>query len=95
MNNQKLVMAIAWYSKQEWEKLKSVVDDPSSLDDTYSDWRKQANSALADIRNGGQEVMKISVKIDDLLEWCAEQGLKPDGKARSQYAAHVSRLRHK
>lgn len=94
MDDQKFVLVFAWYSEQEWEKLKSVVDDPDTLDDTYSDWRKQANSAIAEIRNTGQEITKISIKIDELLAWCAERGLKPDSEARSGYAAYVSNHRN-
>ena len=81
---------MTWFQPEEWQKLKEVVDDPTTLDDSYVDWKKGADQAIRDFRENGQIVQKISVKIDKLLVWCDTQGLKPNGKVRSQYAAYLA-----
>lgn len=92
-DEQKVVYTMTWFQPEEWQKLKEVVDDPTTLDDTYEDWKRGAEQAIKDFRENGQSVQKISVKIDKLLEWCEAEGLKPDGKARSQYAAYLAQQR--
>jgi hypothetical protein len=89
-NEQNVIYTMTWFQPEEWQKLKEVVDDPTTLDDSYVDWKKGADQAIRDFRENGQIVQKISVKIDKLLVWCDTQGLKPNGKVRSQYAAYLA-----
>jgi len=89
-NEQKVIYTMTWFQPEEWQKLKEIVDDPTTLDDSYEEWRKGAEQSIRKFRENGQIVQKIAVKIDNLLAWCNTQGLKPDGKARSQYAAHLA-----
>ena len=91
--NEKVVYTMTWFQPEEWQKLKQAVDDPTTLDDSYEDWKSGAEQAIRDFRENGQSVQKISVKVDKLLEWCAEQGLRPDGQARSQYATYIAMQR--
>lgn len=87
MTEQKIVYSFAWFQPEEWTRLKEVVEDPSTLDDTYDEWRKNAESTIGEFRANGQSVRKISIKINELLDWCESKGVKPDGKARSEFAA--------
>ncbi len=95
MTKQKVVYSFAWFQPNEWHHLKEIIDDPSSLDDTYEEWRKNAESAIGELRANGQTVKKISIKISELLTWCESKGIKPDGKARSEYAALLAENRAK
>lgn len=84
---------MTWFQPDEWLKLKEVVDDPSSLDDSYLDWKVNVEVAIREIRESGQQVRKISIKVNKLLDWCQENGVRPDGKARSEYAAFLAQER--
>ena len=95
MEEEKVIYCIAWFQPEEWQRLKEVVDDPSSLDDTYEEWRTSAEKTIAELRVNGQSVRKIAIKISSLLTWCESKGLKPDSKARSEYAAFRSQKRNK
>ena len=86
-------VAFAWYQPDEWHQLKEVVDDPSSLDDTYEEWRINAESSVAEFRANGYLVKKISIKISDLLKWCETEGVPPEGEARATYTTHLARKR--
>ncbi|WDD99293.1 hypothetical protein [Thalassomonas actiniarum] len=93
MGEQKVVYSFAWFQPDEWYRLKEVVDDPSTLDDTYEEWRRNAEKAISEFRANGQQVKKISIKISELLAWCESKNVKPDSKARSEYAAFVAQQR--
>ncbi len=95
MNNQTPVLALAWFQAQEWLKLRDAVEDPSTLDDTYDEWRSSAEKAVSEFRAEGHLVKKVSIKTSELLIWCEENGVKPDGKARSEYVAYLSDLKYK
>jgi hypothetical protein len=93
MNEQKIFYAMTWFQPEEWQKLKDAVDDPSSLDDSYEEWKIGAEESIRNFRKNGQHVQKFSIKVSRLLEWCKENGRKPDGKARSEYVTFLARER--
>lgn len=95
MSEQKVVYSFVWFQSEEWQRLKEVVDDPSSLDDTYEEWRTSAEKALSDMRANGHTVQKISIKVSELLSWCESKGYKPDSKARAEYGAFKTLQRSK
>ena len=95
MSEQDIVYSFAWFQPEQWSRLKEVVDDPSSLDETYEEWRAAAEKAISEFRATGQIVQKISIKVSDLLIWCESKGYKPDSKARSEYTASLARERNK
>lgn len=94
MNEPQIIYSFAWFQPKEWQCLKETVEDPSTLDDTYEEWRKNADKVIGEFRANGQQVRKISIKIDELLAWCEANGMKPESKARSEYAAFVSQQRN-
>ena len=87
MNDQNMVYALAWFQPKEWQVLKETVDDPDSLDDSYDEWRKQANSAIREFHSRGNKVKKVSIKVSELLMWCESKGIKPNSKARAEFTA--------
>ncbi|TWX45636.1 hypothetical protein [Colwellia hornerae] len=90
MGEQQIVYSFAWFQPEEWQCLKETVEDPSTLDDTYPEWRHNADNAIGELRANGEKVQKISIKISKLLVWCEAKDIKPDSKARSEYAAFLA-----
>lgn len=88
------VLAVAWYSPEDWRRLREVAVDPEVLETEYEEWVATANSALREIREAGLSAVKVQVNIDELISWCEEQGLALDGQARARYAAEKSRQQH-
>ncbi len=95
MSEQKVVYSFVWFQPEEWLRLKEVVEDPSTLDDTYEEWRKSAEKTIGEYRANHQSVKKISIIISELLTWCESKGIKPDSKARAEYAALMAEERSK
>ena len=95
MGEQQIVYSFAWFQPEEWQCLKETVEDPSTLDATYQEWRHNAENAIGELRANGEKVHKISIKVRKLLVWCESKGIKPDSKARSEYAASLAQQRSK
>jgi len=80
------VLGIAWYTREQWEKLRKVASDPEKLDDTYEDWKVNAEKALRDYAKLGTITRKVHIDVKELMEWCNSLGLPVDGTARSAFA---------
>ena len=80
-------IAICWFSRNEWELVKASAVDKEAQDDTYEEWKANANWAIRNFRAKGQRVAKVAVKSKELLAWCAENDLENNAQARSQFAA--------
>jgi len=92
-NEEELEIAFCWYERKEWEKLKETAADSSKLDDSYEEWKTEANSAISEIRALGHNIRKISINIDAINHWCQKNNLKNISESRSQYAAEKLRKR--
>ena len=84
-----LIIGVAWFDREQWTRLTQVVPDRSALDDTFEQWERSARNALARMRADGLRAEAVPINVEQLLAWCMLQGLKPDGKARANYAAYL------
>lgn len=82
---------MCWFDEEQWLLLKAL--DPDGTDDSYQEWRKQASSAFSDLRAAGHDIVKVSVKINELMTWCKEHGREPDSSSRSEFAAYKLRTK--
>ena len=83
---------ICWFDEGQWKLLAKL--DPNGVDDTYSQWRKNANKAFSELKENGFKVQKVSVITTELEEWCKERNIEPNSKSRSEYAAFLAQKRH-
>ena len=84
-----VVHGVAWYRRDQWATLRAISVDPEVLEPSYEEWLEVAEQALATLREAGLVPRKIDVDVWALKRWCEEQGLAVDGRARSEYAAHL------
>jgi len=83
----KPVIGIAWYTPEEWKRLKSVAADADALDDTHRDWLKNATGHLKWLSQQGFEVIKVLIDVDEWVAWCQKNGKALDGAARSEFTS--------
>ena len=88
-----LRVAFSWYQHDEWEKLKATAADKKDLDDSYDEWKSNASSAIQDLRDEGQLIQKVSIKVDQLEAWCEEEGVDNNSEARTRYAVNLLKKR--
>ena len=50
---------------------------------------------MKQLQEGGLEVVKVPVKIEELLDWCIGQNVPVNANARSQFAAYKLQLKDK
>jgi hypothetical protein len=77
---------VAWYRREQWERLLEIASDREQLEDTFDEWQELAEETLRKLTKEGLTPRKVEVDVEELLKWCQEQGLPVDGKARSQFA---------
>ena len=61
-------IVIAWYKKDEYDKLLRVIIDKDSMPLNYNDWLEIATATIEDLKNQGFNVKKIVVDVDELIE---------------------------
>lgn len=89
-----MVVAFCWYQPDEWEKLKQGAADAEKLDDTYKEWKKNANDMIRFVRAAGRNVQKINIKMEALDDWCKAEGRENNSAARSHYATAMATQRN-
>lgn len=76
---------LAYYRKEDWDRLIASIDDPESMDDTWEEWHQNFLKGKTGLILEGFEVKDIPVDIDKLIQYCRKRGIKNDGNARSQF----------
>jgi len=80
-------LGIAWYRREDYERLKAMFIDGDNLPDTYDEWLTIANRTYNVMSAGGLVVVKALIDPETFPEWCSANGEKLDRQARSTYAA--------
>ena len=81
----RLVVGVAWYSREQWDRLLSVAADRADLEDTYDDWVRIAERGISKIRRTGLKPTKIPIDVEELIDWCREESRPVDGQARADF----------
>ena len=89
-----MVVGVAWYSREQWARLREVASDPDSLENTYDEWITVARSTLRELAKAGAVAEKIDVDVEEIVAWCNKHGRPIDGAARSHFAAERLRQKH-
>ena len=77
---------IAWYKEEQWNYLVSVCKD--NLSSSYAEWLKGAEKVLKKRIIDGVRFIKVEIDVDELIAFCASQGLDINGKARTSLVNH-------
>ncbi len=81
--------AVAWYRRDQWERLRDVVADPEMLEDSYDAWVSFASRRMSELRREGVEPVRLFVEVKALEHWCRANGRDVDGAARAAYASQL------
>ena len=83
----RLVVGAAWYSREQWQKLRAVAVDPDALEETYDEWEAVFEKACRDLRAQGVIAGKVAIDVDALVAWCKSERIPLDQGARARFAA--------
>lgn len=79
------IVGVAWYSKEQWNRLRELADDKDALNDSYEEWLERWNEFTKRGPISKDRLLKVEVDVDDLARWCQFRNRLLDGKARSEY----------
>jgi len=83
-------VGVAWYTREQWDRLREVSADPGSLADTYEDWVRFAKKSLKQLEEEGIHPEKIEMDVDELVKWCRARDRKVEEcQAASRCHAHA------
>lgn len=85
----KHVLGIAWYRKEQWNRLLEVSADREELEDNYDDWLRTAEGTLKKLKRAGTEIVKVDIDVNKLVAWCVVTKRTLDGSARAEYVSKL------
>tara|TARA_R110001606_G_scaffold399306_1_gene584294 strand:- start:23790 stop:24272 length:483 start_codon:yes stop_codon:yes gene_type:complete len=77
---------MAWFKRENYLRLLEIFEDSENLHDTYDEWLESAEQVRRTLKGKGVRVTCVDIDPDEFPKWCAENGFKLNGKARSEYA---------
>lgn len=84
-------VAIAWYKPEQWQRLLDISEDRAGLETTHAEWEKNAVQSMKKLMRGGLRLVKMSVDVEELLQWCLAGNQPVNGETRATYAAEKLR----
>jgi hypothetical protein len=93
-NGSKIVTGVAWYRREQWERLREVSQDAENLDETYDAWLETAERLIRDGIPDDVQVEKIEIDVEEVLAWCNVRGLPMNGASRSRFVSERVRQKH-
>ncbi len=82
-----LVLGIAWYRREQWNRLLEISADREKMEDTYEEWEANAEKGLQMAARPGVVFRKVDIDVEELVEWCRSQRRPVDGAARAIFTA--------
>jgi hypothetical protein len=81
------VVGIAWYRREQWNRLREISSDRDDLEETYDEWVGDAVKALENLHAAGIDPVKVPVDTEELVEWCRGKERPVNGQSRSSFVA--------
>ena len=91
MADNKLRVAIAWYTEKEWRKVKKIAADKEIFDNSYDEWLEGAEKAYVTAIFRGTSVEKVNLSAEEINKYCRQNKVANTSRIRSGIAA--SKLR--
>lgn len=84
------IVGMAWYRREDFPRLRQVMEDADRLPDTFELWALSAEQVEREVARSGVIVVRAMLDPDAFVAWCAERGVKRDGAARSRFASEFA-----
>jgi len=66
-----------------------MIDDRNSMFDSWKEWNKSYPRTKKELSIKGLKVNDVEVDLVKLDKYCQENGLKNNGKTRSQFVSNI------
>lgn len=83
-------VAMAWFRREDFARIKTMMIDADKLHSTWELWVKAAEANQQGFEARGFVVIRVVVVPEDFAAWCGKNGRDFDAKARMDYAVTVA-----
>ena len=94
LGSSRMPIAVAVYLPEQYARLLATAEDASDLEPTWQEWHRVYQETRQKMAELGMDLIDMTVDLDDLENYCQEQGLKNTSGTRAQYAAHLLSEQH-
>jgi hypothetical protein len=81
-------LAIACYRPDQWEELLASAADREQLEPTWDEWNTTVEKLIAGLEAKSIPYVRVLLDVEEIKQFCKEQGIPNDGKARTNLAIH-------
>jgi hypothetical protein len=78
-----VLTAIATYRQDQWEALLAAAADRDKLEDTWEEWNAGIEKLIASLEARGISYLRVLLDVEEIEQFCEEQGIPNDAKTRS------------
>jgi hypothetical protein len=94
LSSSRMPIAVAVYRPEQYARLLATAEDASDLEPTWHEWHTVYQETRQKMAELGMDLIEVTVDLDDLENYCQEQGLRNTSGTRAQYAAHLLSEQH-
>lgn len=82
-------IGIAWYRKDQWERLLEISNDRDLFEDTYEEWLALSEQHLKitrkKVRKLGVDVEPVDFDLDEYLEYCKHTNAEVNAESTASF----------
>jgi hypothetical protein len=80
------VVAIGWYSREDYPDILAIMEDAEKFPKTYDRWLQTAETGERRLQESGNRVVRATIDPKMFVAWCNAQGLRRDANSRISFS---------
>lgn len=83
-------IGIPWYSREDYSRIRAIMEDGAALPRSYAAWVKITEELECKLAAEGRMPQRAHLHSDKFTIWCSVRGLARNRLARTKFAADSS-----
>jgi len=79
------ILGFAWYSRDDYQQLRTLFSDRDNFPQSYDEWLKGAETGIEHYREQGVTAFKVEISPSEISGYCRARGLNVDSNARKRF----------
>lgn len=84
--NKKIRVSQCWYFPEQYEEIKSMMEDENLLPDSYAHWKEGVEQREDQARSRGAVVVRVPFDPAEFRRFCAHFGVPLNADTRAKFA---------
>jgi hypothetical protein len=89
-----VLVAISWYSREDYPRVKAIEPDENDMEDTYDEWRAFADIATVEAAKAGRNIEWIEIKSEEFKAWLKATGKPNRPQTRAEYVHDLASAKY-